>query len=151
MIEAIRLQVTLILLRIICLEEGTMNLGDKIRDARKRNNYTQEQLANLVGVKKNTITGYEKNVREPSLEMVKKLAQTFGVSTDYLLGVSNHFDGSPELAEINEALDSMEKEIEKLRAMARTLAERKFADEPDRSGSGNCVCGDIDDVDVHRV
>lgn len=66
-----------------------MNFGDKIREARKRNHYTQEQLANMVGVKKNTITGYEKNVREPSLEMTKKLAQALGVSSDYLIGITN--------------------------------------------------------------
>lgn len=64
-----------------------MSLGGRIRDARKRKNYTQEELANMVGVKKNTITGYEKNVREPDVEMLKKLIQALDIPSSELLEI----------------------------------------------------------------
>lgn len=83
-----------------------MSLGDKIRDARKRKNYTQEQLANLVGVKKNTITGYEKNVREPDVEMLKKLIQTLDIPSAELLELPS-FEDSKNSYFDHESLDAL--------------------------------------------
>lgn len=83
-----------------------MSLGDKIRDARKRKNYTQEELANMVGVKKNTITGYEKNVREPDVEMLKKLIQALDIPSSELLEIPA-YDEVESLYSDHESIDAL--------------------------------------------
>lgn len=46
----------------------------------------QDQVASLVGVNKNTMCSYENDVRQPSYEILVRLATIYRVSTDYLLG-----------------------------------------------------------------
>jgi transcriptional regulator with XRE-family HTH domain len=53
---------------------------------RKSMNVTQDQLAGLLGFSKSQISNYEQSIREPSFHVLKKFADLFGVSTDFLLG-----------------------------------------------------------------
>ena len=66
-----------------------MNLSNKIKLLRKKNNYTQEYLAGKLGVTKSIISAYEKGIRMPSYDILIHMAEIFGVSTDYLLGLEN--------------------------------------------------------------
>lgn len=59
-------------------------LGSKIKALRNKQKMTQSELASCVGVTKSTIAAYENNSRLPSYEILLKLADTFGVSLDYL-------------------------------------------------------------------
>jgi transcriptional regulator with XRE-family HTH domain len=70
------------------------NLGVRIKMLRDTMRLTQGQLAEKVGVTLSTISSYEPtdsrpSRARPSLEVLIKLAQVFGVSTDYLLGVTD--------------------------------------------------------------
>lgn len=56
---------------------------------RKTHNLTFEQLANELGLVKQTINNWEKGIRIPSLEASILLAQYFSVSLDYLVGLSD--------------------------------------------------------------
>lgn len=47
---------------------------------------TQQELAKQLGLSPVTISGYELGLREPSIEMLERIADYFGVSVDYLLG-----------------------------------------------------------------
>lgn len=62
-----------------------MSLGSRIRDLRKEKKMSQEELGKYLNVSKVSISGYENDTREPSKDAIVKLAQLFGVSTDYLL------------------------------------------------------------------
>lgn len=62
-------------------------LGNRIKNLRIKKSITQTQLAQRLGVTKATISGYEVGARYPSLDMLIKLAQSFNVSTDFLLGI----------------------------------------------------------------
>lgn len=64
-----------------------MSFGERLTTARKRKGYTQEQLAKEIGVAKSTITGYEKNNREPDALKIHALAKALEVSGDELLGI----------------------------------------------------------------
>jgi transcriptional regulator with XRE-family HTH domain len=70
----------------------TMNILGKrlkqLRESKKKTNskYTQGYIANLIGVARVTYTSYENGTKQPSIETVNKLADLFGVSTDYLQG-----------------------------------------------------------------
>lgn len=62
-------------------------LGDRIKELRiKHNNMTQAELAKAINVSQSTIAMLETNKREPSHELIIKLAQFFNCSTDFLLG-----------------------------------------------------------------
>mgnify|MGYP001183752447 CR=1 FL=1 len=60
-------------------------LGRRIRDERKKRNYTQEQLAELVGVSDAYIGQIERGERSPTLETLVKIGNRLGVTIDYLL------------------------------------------------------------------
>lgn len=50
-----------------------IEIGEKLSELRKNNNYTQKRLAELLGVKPATIGHWEQNRNEPSYEMLKKI------------------------------------------------------------------------------
>jgi len=58
----------------------------RLKGLRQSMNLAQEQLASLIGVDRSTISSYESNMRQPSLDTLSRIADVFGVSTDYLLG-----------------------------------------------------------------
>ena len=60
-------------------------LGMRIALLRIRNNWSQAELAQRIGVSNSAIGMYEQSRREPSLDLVVRLAQELGVTTDYLL------------------------------------------------------------------
>jgi transcriptional regulator with XRE-family HTH domain len=62
-----------------------MSLAKKIVQLRKERNLTQKELASIVGVHFSHMSRYERGISLPSIDVVKKLAQMFHVSTDYLL------------------------------------------------------------------
>lgn len=65
-------------------------LGEKIKFLRQKARYTQDELADRLSVSKASVSAYERNLRQPSLDVIISLARIFNVSTDYLLtGKSN--------------------------------------------------------------
>lgn len=64
-----------------------VEFGNRLRQLRKEKKLTQKQLASLIGVKNSVISFYEVGDRTPSPEVIKKLAVTLHVSSDYLLGI----------------------------------------------------------------
>lgn len=59
---------------------------NRISELRKENGLTLQQVADAIGVGNNTISRYENGKREPNSETLKKLANFFDVSVDYLVG-----------------------------------------------------------------
>lgn len=64
-----------------------MNFGEKLRELRKSQKLTQQQLADRLGVAKSVVSYYESGDRFPSYDVMVKIAHTFHVTTDYLLDV----------------------------------------------------------------
>ncbi len=62
-----------------------MNLGERIGDLRKRKKWTQNDLANKIFVTDKTISSWESNRTEPSLETIVKLSELFDCSASYLI------------------------------------------------------------------
>ena len=60
--------------------------GDTLRELRLSKKLTQEETAKIIGVARGTYTHYELNKREPDNDTLLKIANLFGVTTDYLLG-----------------------------------------------------------------
>jgi transcriptional regulator, cro/CI family len=65
-------------------------LGDRIRKLRESRNMTQTELSEILGMKTyTTVSKWEKNENFPKGKDLKKLAEIFNVTSDYLLGLSN--------------------------------------------------------------
>jgi transcriptional regulator with XRE-family HTH domain len=62
-----------------------MAIGDKILALRKQQGWSQQQLAKMVGTSGPIIGRYERGEMTPSVEVAKKLADTFDVTLDYLV------------------------------------------------------------------
>lgn len=73
----------------------------QLKELRKNSGISQTELANALGVTKQSVSNWENDNILPSIEMLIKIAEYFNVSTDYLLGRSNnHYlitDGLSEL------------------------------------------------------
>ncbi len=62
-----------------------MPLGEKIKQLRRERGWSQGELAARLGGDPGQISRYETGKISPSIDVVVKLAETFGVSADYLL------------------------------------------------------------------
>lgn len=58
----------------------------RIREKRRAMGMTMKELGRLVGVSEGAISHYETGRREPDPEMLKRIADVLGVTTDYLIG-----------------------------------------------------------------
>ena len=67
-------------------------LGEKIKTYRENKNMTQNEVADILGVKSATISKYESNTLEPNIESIKKLAEIFEISIDELLKDEEEFN-----------------------------------------------------------
>jgi len=62
-----------------------MILADKIIDLRKKQGWSQEQLAERLGVSRQSVSKWEGGLSVPDLDKILKMSSIFSVSTDYLL------------------------------------------------------------------
>jgi transcriptional regulator with XRE-family HTH domain len=65
------------------------DFGYRLRELRESKNLTQTQVARRLSLSKTTISGYENNIKTPSLDVLVKLSILYGVSADYILGLEN--------------------------------------------------------------
>lgn len=63
-------------------------IGDRIKELREARFLTQAQMAEKTGININTLASYERNIREPRIEVITQLCSFFEVSSDYLLGLT---------------------------------------------------------------
>ena len=59
------------------------NIADKLKALRKAKGYTQQDVADGVGISRATIGGYEIGRRQPRLPDLQKMADFYGVGLDY--------------------------------------------------------------------
>lgn len=64
-------------------------LNERIRKLRLERNWSQVDLAKKLNVTKQSVSNWENDNIQPSIEMLVKLAGVFSVSTDYLLGLED--------------------------------------------------------------
>ncbi|EEO6569084.1 helix-turn-helix domain-containing protein [Listeria seeligeri] len=91
--------------------------GNRLKQLRKNNNKTQEDISKILGISRGAYSHIENGRNEPDMETIVKLANIFGVSTDYLLGRSNngfidtiaaHIDSNASEKDIKEILAYIE-------------------------------------------
>lgn len=60
-------------------------LGDNITKIRTQKGYSQRELAEMLDMHATHLSRYERNVTAPSIEVVKKISEVLGVTTDMLI------------------------------------------------------------------
>ncbi len=65
-------------------------LNERLREARKQKNYSQEYVAEKVHTSRQTVLRWENGTSEPGVETLKKLAELYDVSVNYLLEISEN-------------------------------------------------------------
>ncbi len=64
-----------------------VDFGNTLKTLRLRDNITQAQLTQKLGLTKSVISAYETGLRLPSYDVLIHIARIYRVSTDYLLGI----------------------------------------------------------------
>lgn len=83
-----------------------MILADKIINERKKNGWSQEELADMLNVSRQSVSKWEGAQSVPDLQKILKMAEIFGVSTDYLLKDEMEPEGSTELKYVDDDSDT---------------------------------------------
>ena len=87
---------------------------------RRERGYSQRKAAADLNISQALLSHYENGAREPGLDFVRRACAYYGVSADYLLGLSDHpFSAEAALR----ALSEMTAGLDALREQSRTLME----------------------------
>ncbi|KGJ49727.1 hypothetical protein KD33_07195 [Clostridium sp. NCR] len=105
-----------------------MTFGERLKQLRESEGLKQIELAEKLNLTSAALSQYEKGVREPNSEMLKKIADYFDVSIDFLLGRIDvkTFDEFPEdvkrIAEM--LLNADESKVKILQKMLEEFLEK---------------------------
>lgn len=69
----------------IDMAEKMREIGERIKELRKKKHWTQDELAHLLEVAPSSVGSYERGSRQPSIENLIRMSKYFNVSLDYLL------------------------------------------------------------------
>ena len=111
------------------MSKYSLSLAKRIKHLRREKEWTQDELAKMVGTDARMISQYEKGKTLPSADYIVKMAKIFNVTTDYLL--IEEAPLSPYLYDNNIDFDPAEiakltvKEQEAIYQIIHALAERR--------------------------
>lgn len=66
-----------------------MKFSERLKELMQQQGYTQQQIANAIGYSQRAVSKWLNNQSEPTASAIFSLAEFFGVSADFLLGLSD--------------------------------------------------------------
>jgi transcriptional regulator with XRE-family HTH domain len=87
-----------------------LHIGERITQLRKQFNLSQDELAKQISVSRTIIGNYERNTNMPSVEVVLKIAKTFNVTVDYLIGEGKMSTYDKEVIKRIEDIDKLDQD-----------------------------------------
>ncbi|WP_285842827.1 helix-turn-helix domain-containing protein [Metabacillus litoralis] len=110
-----------------------MSLGKRLKSERERRNYSQKFVAEKIGITNAVLSNYERDYRDPDTETLKKLAELYDVTTDFLLGrtdipnakeaISSAFHDFDNITE--EEKEYLDEQLEIFRKFRRETLDKK--------------------------
>ena len=92
-------------------------IKDSIKELRVRRSLSQEQLARQLGISQQTVAKWESGRTAPKPIMIKRIAECFDVSADYLLGIKPKVDDRDVIAalfgETDDVTDDMYSDVKR--------------------------------------
>lgn len=104
-----------------------MLLSEKIMSLRKRNGWSQEELAQQLGVSRQSVSKWESMASMPDIQKIMAMSELFGVSTDYLL--------KDELEELPATAIAADYAVSSVQSGSSDPAAASTADSPDGSST----------------
>ena len=105
-----------------------MILADKIILLRKRKGWSQEELAEQLGVTRQSVSKWEGAQSVPDIQKIIQMSEIFGVTTDYLLGLEDKRSRTLDISGLCEEdirfLQSAAALLKKKNAVKKSVAER---------------------------
>lgn len=93
------------------MEVVTLDFSEKLKALRKKHGHTQSTLAHLLNVSQNAIYNWENGKREPNLDTILKIADIYGVSIDYLMGMSDKEESLCDMTTFHDEIDEYSHEL----------------------------------------
>ena len=110
-----------------------MLLSEKIMSLRKRNGWSQEELAQQLGVSRQSVSKWESMASMPDIQKIMAMSELFGVSTDYLL--------KDELEELPATAIAADYAASSVQSGSSDPAASSTADSPDGGTAGESSTG----------
>lgn len=93
-----------------------ISFTERLIELRKEDRKTQEEMANILNVKRSTYGAYERGTILPPYDKIESIAKYFNVSVDYLMGNTNNKNSSStsisqEVHDVNQALSDLLTEL----------------------------------------
>lgn len=88
-----------------------MTLGEKITKQRKELNYTQEQLADILGVSRQSISKWESDITYPETDKLIELGKLFDCSMDYLLKEETTEKSGVQTSRFTETVEEISRKV----------------------------------------
>jgi transcriptional regulator with XRE-family HTH domain len=104
-------------------DDAMSTFGERLRSLRNGRGLTQKECGKLFQLSESAIGMYERDQREPSLELVRRIADYFEVTIDYILGRDHYI--SEGRARYSAADHWTEEERELADALIQTIRLRK--------------------------
>lgn len=112
----------------ILIRGDDMSFPEQLKKARLNMDYTQQQVADLMGITKSTYCGYETGKRQPDVAKIKRLACILNTSGDILLETGfepkTSFENITNESDIDSDVKLLEKQYILLSASDRELIKR---------------------------
>ncbi len=104
---------------IFLLEVMNMDIADRLQELRKKAGYSQEQVAEMLGLSRQAVSKWESGQGKPEIDNIVKLTEIYNVSADYiLLGIENR--GAVAVPEKNGLCHEYKKAISIIAIIAAT-------------------------------
>lgn len=92
-----------------------MQIGNRLSELRRKNNYTQKQLADKLNLSQQVISNIERNTTSPDLEFLQGVADLYQITFDELIGRKKTFTTEnsyeQQILDVVEKMDDTKKEL----------------------------------------
>jgi len=104
-------------------------LGRRLRAARERKGWSQTYVCKKLNIPNSTLSGYERDYRNPDPELLAKFAELYEVTTDYLLGRNSSVknkDIDDDILELQKAIEMIEKGKARFKGRKLTMEQQAY-------------------------
>lgn len=85
-----------------------MSLGKRLKEVREKRGYTQIAVAKKLGITNTALSNYERGERDPDTTLLKRLAELYLVSIDWLLGSNQNPGAGPDQKTTTKTIDILD-------------------------------------------
>lgn len=107
-------------------------LSEQLKIIRRANKFTQQELADAIGIERSTYASYETGRNKPDVVLLSRIAKVFGVSSDYILEIDTTVPLNVEDIPVqykkksgNQLVSTLSKEEKGVLAKYRLLSDSK--------------------------